>query len=81
MVPDWGVGSGLNEFASGAVFGLTDGVPELSAPTVEAAGSFLAAMREFAAEGRGGLDDDAMIGAEMLRGCCRAPTPWASIQP
>jgi predicted acetyltransferase len=48
-----------------AAFGLTDSMPELSAPTVAVARSFLAAMREFAAEGRGGPDDDTMIGAEI----------------
>jgi predicted acetyltransferase len=34
-------------------------------PTVAVAGSFLDAMKEFQAEGRGGPDDDSMIGAEI----------------
>lgn len=40
-------------------------MPQLSAPVVVVAGSFLTAMQEFQAEGRGGLDDDTMIGAEI----------------
>jgi predicted acetyltransferase len=40
-------------------------VPELSVPGVAVAESFLIAMQEFQAEGRGGPDDDSMIGAEI----------------
>jgi predicted acetyltransferase len=47
----------------------------LSAPTVAVAGSFLAAMTEFAAEGRGGPDDDTMIGAEIRGWQRRWDTP------
>jgi predicted acetyltransferase len=40
-------------------------MPWLSLPTAAVSSSFRAAMREFAAEGRGGPDDDTMIGAEI----------------
>ena len=40
-------------------------MPLLSLPTVEVAESFRAAMAEFVAEGRGGLDDESMIGFEV----------------
>src|SRR5258708_36542383 len=46
-------------------FELTETVLELSMPTVVVAGSFLTAMKEFQAEGRGGPEDDTMIGAEI----------------
>jgi predicted acetyltransferase len=38
---------------------------ELVPPTTEVHASFLAAMAEFAAEGRGGPEDDSMIGREV----------------
>jgi predicted acetyltransferase len=38
---------------------------ELSAPTTRVHASFLAAMAEFSAEGRGGLGDNTMIGHEI----------------
>src|SRR5258708_2424822 len=47
------------------LFELTETVLELSMPTVVVAGSFLTAMKEFQAEGRGGPEDDTMIGAEI----------------
>jgi predicted acetyltransferase len=40
-------------------------MPELMAPTAHVQTSFLAAMDEFRAEGRGGPDDSSMIGHEM----------------
>lgn len=40
-------------------------VPELSLPIVGVRQSFLVAMAEFRAEGRGGSDDDSMIANEM----------------
>jgi predicted acetyltransferase/uncharacterized protein (DUF952 family) len=40
-------------------------VPELLLPTVDVHASFLAAMAEFQTEGRGGADDETMIGAEI----------------
>jgi predicted acetyltransferase len=40
-------------------------MPELSAPTARVHASFLAAMAEFAAEGRGDAGDDSMIGLEI----------------
>ncbi|MEO9138917.1 MAG: GNAT family N-acetyltransferase, partial [Jatrophihabitans sp.] len=41
-------------------------MPELISPDVRVHGSFLDAMTEFQAEGRGGAaDDDTMIGSEM----------------
>jgi predicted acetyltransferase len=40
-------------------------VPELISPDVAVHASFLAAMEEFRAEGRGRPDDDTMVGAEM----------------
>lgn len=39
-------------------------MPELVRPTTKVRESFLAAMAEFRAEGRGGADDDTMIGSE-----------------
>lgn len=39
-------------------------MPELVRPTTTVQASFLAAMAEFRAEGRGGTDDDSMIGWE-----------------
>src|SRR5260370_24645972 len=47
------------------LFELTETVLELSMRTVVVAGSFLTAMKEFQAEGRGGPEDDTMIGAEI----------------
>jgi len=41
------------------------GVPELLPPTARVHRSFLAAMAEFQAEGRGAADDQTMIGAEI----------------
>lgn len=38
---------------------------EFVPPTTEVHASFLAAMAEFAAEGRGGPEDDSMIGREV----------------
>jgi len=38
-------------------------VPQLVAPTVQLADSFRAAMADFAAEGRGGPDDDSALGS------------------
>lgn len=46
-------------------FGLLDSVPELRRPTTDVHASFVAAMREFVAEGRGGSGDHTMIGAEI----------------
>jgi len=40
-------------------------MPVLIAPTVEAHASFIAAMAEFHAEGRGGPDDNSMIGNDL----------------
>jgi predicted acetyltransferase len=40
-------------------------MPELIAPDVRVHASFLAAMAELAAEGRGGASDDTMIGSEI----------------
>jgi hypothetical protein len=49
-------------------------MPELSPPTVRVHLSFLAAMAEFESEGRGGADDDTMIGGEI---CGYGPS-WAT---
>ncbi|MDF5757058.1 GNAT family N-acetyltransferase [Spongiactinospora sp. TRM90649] len=40
-------------------------MPRLVLPTVAVRSSFLAAMAEFAAEGRGGHDDESMIGRDL----------------
>lgn len=40
-------------------------MPELALPTVTVQESFLVAMDEFRAEGRGGPDDDSMVGNEL----------------
>jgi len=58
---------------------LTYRVPELSAPVAVVAGSFLTAMREFQDEGRGGPDDNSMVGAEIRewRGRWDAPDCFA----
>lgn len=40
-------------------------MPRLSAPTADVRGSFLAAMAEFQAEGRGGDEDSSMIGTDI----------------
>jgi predicted acetyltransferase len=42
-------------------------VPELKLPCPEVHRSYLAAMAEFVAEGRGGPDDESMIGTELRR--------------
>lgn len=42
-------------------------MPELVAPTVRVRESFLAAMAEFEAEGRGGTADDSMLGDDLRR--------------
>jgi len=42
-------------------------MPELAAPTVRVHASFLAAMEEFQAEGRGGHDDATMVGQEIAQ--------------
>jgi predicted acetyltransferase len=42
-------------------------MPELIPPSTQVHASFLAAMAEFRAEGRGGARDDSMIGAEIRR--------------
>lgn len=42
-------------------------MPELAAPATHVHASFLAAMAEFQAEGRGGTQDDTMIGGEIRR--------------
>ncbi|ACQ80059.1 GCN5-related protein N-acetyltransferase [Beutenbergia cavernae DSM 12333] len=47
-------------------------MPELILPHVRLYGSFVEAMTEFAAEGRGGADDDSTIGHEL-----RTP-PWGT---
>jgi hypothetical protein len=46
------------------LIGSDGGMPELVRPTVEVHRSFLAAMAEFRGEGRGGVDDNSMIGSE-----------------
>ena len=68
-------GGAAKGLAFGGPLGLTCRVPELSAPVVMVAGSFLAAMREFQAEGRGGADDNSMIGAEIREWHGRWDTP------
>jgi len=40
-------------------------MPQLVAPTVQLADSFRAAMADFAAEGRGGPDDDSALGSAI----------------
>ncbi|QSB14640.1 GNAT family N-acetyltransferase [Natronosporangium hydrolyticum] len=42
-------------------------MPHLSAPTTDARASFLTAMAEFIAEGRGEPGDDSLVGAELRR--------------
>ncbi|HTW19786.1 MAG TPA: GNAT family N-acetyltransferase [Mycobacteriales bacterium] len=49
-------------------------MPELALPTTAVKDSFLAAMAEFRAEGRGGADDDSMIASELRR----YSSSWAS---
>jgi predicted acetyltransferase len=61
--------------ASGGAGGLTEGVPELIVPSVVVAGSFVIAMQEFQAEGRGGPDDDSTTGAEIREWQWRWATP------
>ena len=46
------------------LIGSDSGMPELVRPTLEVHRSFLAAMAEFRGEGRGGVDDNSMIGLE-----------------
>ncbi|MBV9445664.1 MAG: GNAT family N-acetyltransferase [Streptosporangiaceae bacterium] len=50
-------------------------MPELSRPTVAVAESFLVAMKEFMSEGRGGADDESMIGTEIREWRARWDTP------
>lgn len=50
-------------------------MPQLSPPTLRVHASFLTAIAEFQAEGRGGADDDTMIGAEVRRYGGRWSTP------
>jgi hypothetical protein len=45
----------------------TANMPLLISPTIRVHASFLAAMSEFMAEGRGGPDDDTMVGDELSR--------------
>jgi predicted acetyltransferase len=54
---------------------LTGDVASLSAPAVVVAGSFIEAMKEFHAEGRGRPDDASMIGAEIRQWQDRWGTP------
>jgi len=54
-----------NTVAGGRAAPVDWGVAELSIPDAAVAASFLAAMGEFQAEGRGGPDDVSMIGAEI----------------
>ncbi|HUZ24941.1 MAG TPA: GNAT family N-acetyltransferase [Streptosporangiaceae bacterium] len=42
-------------------------MPELTAPTVRVHASFLAAMKEFQDEGRGGYDDATLVGREIAQ--------------
>jgi predicted acetyltransferase len=50
-------------------------MPQLVPPTVQVWASFVAAMAEFRAEGRGGAHDDSMIGSEIRDyGAC-----WATL--
>lgn len=53
----------------------TAGMPLLTMPTTRVHASFLAAMAEFTAEGRGGPDDDTMIGHEISRYASRWADP------
>jgi predicted acetyltransferase len=55
-------------------------MPELSLPTPSVRESFLAAMQEFRAEGRGGPDDDTMVGREIQdwAGCWDSADGFAS---
>jgi predicted acetyltransferase len=55
-------------------------MPELVPPTTSVHASFLKAMAEFQAEGRGGSDDDSMIGSETRRygGQWHEPAVFAS---
>jgi hypothetical protein len=46
------------------LIGSDSGMPELVRPILEVHRSFLAAMAEFRGEGRGGVDDNSMIGLE-----------------
>ena len=52
-------------------------MPELTPPTTRVHASFLAAMEEFRAEGRGGLSDDSMIGREIHEQASRWTEPAA----
>jgi predicted acetyltransferase len=52
-------------------------MPSLTRPTSRVHASFLAAMSEFAAEGRGAPDDDTMIGQEISRYAGRWADPAA----
>jgi predicted acetyltransferase len=44
------------------------GMPELRLPAVDVHSSFVEAMAEFSAEGRGGADDNTMVGGEIRDG-------------
>ncbi|RKN34932.1 GNAT family N-acetyltransferase [Streptomyces hoynatensis] len=50
-------------------------MPELVAPTTRVHASFLAAIAEFAAEGRGTAEDNSMLGRDMLRHGARWQEP------
>jgi predicted acetyltransferase len=50
-------------------------VPELTPPTTRVHASFLAAMEEFQAEGRGGRGDTSMLGREIYEHACRWADP------
>ena len=54
---------------------MTDGGPELVRPDPRVRQSFLAAMKEFQAEGRGGPDDTTMLGREIYRWADRWDDP------
>lgn len=53
-------------------------MPELITPQVRVHASFVLAMEEFAAEGRGSADDTSMIGRDLQRGQWRTPEGFAS---
>ncbi|ABP56636.1 hypothetical protein Strop_4208 [Salinispora tropica CNB-440] len=56
-------------------FDIDIAMPELSLPTVRVHQSFVAAMAEFRAEGRGSADDQSMIGSELRTFTRRWSTP------
>jgi len=55
---------GPNRLAGAPPDRFDSGMPQLVRPTLEVHRSFLAAMAEFRGEGRGGVDDNSMIGSE-----------------